>query len=81
VVPRRAAALAELQSGYSSSTAAAAVGRSRRQSGTAADGLDGSNGASLDDSLAAHFNSIQELSDRQALEELLPRLQELLMEV
>lgn len=77
---RRAAALAELQSGYSSSTAAAAVGRSRRQSGTAADGLDGSNGASLDDSLAAHFNSIQELSDRQALEELLPRLQELLME-
>ncbi|WIA16827.1 hypothetical protein OEZ85_013764 [Tetradesmus obliquus] len=30
----------------------------------------------LDDSLAQHFASIQELSDRQALEELLPRLQQ-----
>ncbi|KAF6264722.1 Peroxin-3 [Scenedesmus sp. NREL 46B-D3] len=32
--------------------------------------------AALDDSLAQHFTSIQELSDRQALEELLPRLQQ-----
>jgi hypothetical protein len=41
---------------------------------------DGS-GAELDESLAAHFNTIQELSDRQALEEVLPRLQELLLVV
>ncbi|KIY94659.1 hypothetical protein MNEG_13304 [Monoraphidium neglectum] len=33
---------------------------------------------SLDDSLQAHFNSIQVLSERQALEDLLPRLRDLL---
>jgi hypothetical protein len=35
----------------------------------------------LDDSLAQHFASIQELSDRQALEELLPRLQQVVGQV
>lgn len=81
---RKNAALSHLQAqheasaGYSSS-AAAAAGSSGSSAADAA-AADGSNGApSLDDSLAAHFNSIQELSDRQALEELLPRLQELLL--
>ena len=60
--------------GSSSSAHRAAAGD---EAVAAAAGADGSNG--LDDSLAAHFNSIQELSDRQALEELLPRLQELLL--
>lgn len=32
----------------------------------------------LDESLQAHFNSIQTLSDKQALEDLLPRLKETL---
>ncbi|KAF8065730.1 VAC8 [Scenedesmus sp. PABB004] len=39
----------------------------------------GGGGGELDESLAAHFASIQELSDRQALEELLPRLHEVLL--
>jgi hypothetical protein len=85
IVHRKNAALSHLQAqheasaGYSSSAAAAAAGSSGSSAADAA-AADGSNGApSLDDSLAAHFNSIQELSDRQALEELLPRLQELLL--
>eukprot|EP00878_Enallax_costatus_P033994 GHUV01037591.1.p1 GENE.GHUV01037591.1~~GHUV01037591.1.p1 ORF type:complete len:423 (+),score=131.41 GHUV01037591.1:598-1866(+) len=48
--------------------------------GAAAGAADSSNTNALDDSLQQHFTSIQELSDRQALEELLPRLHDVVMQ-
>lgn len=86
---RRDAALARLQAqheasagfGSSSSIPPAAEHRDGVGSSTGGWQNEGSGDSSLDDSLAAHFNSIQELSDRQALEELLPRLQDLLLSV
>lgn len=57
--------------------------RQQQQAGDdpAAVGADSGAASALDDSLAQHFTSIQELSDRQALEELLPRLQEVVSQV
>eukprot|EP00879_Flechtneria_rotunda_P019143 GHRR01020098.1.p1 GENE.GHRR01020098.1~~GHRR01020098.1.p1 ORF type:complete len:194 (+),score=76.72 GHRR01020098.1:195-776(+) len=58
--------------------AAAAAGSSTGESTAASPGAAGT--PSLDDSLQQHFTSIQELSDRQALEDLLPRLREVVMQ-
>ncbi|KAI8475880.1 MAG: hypothetical protein J3K34DRAFT_517044 [Monoraphidium minutum] len=78
---RRDEALAELQS---------IVHGDRRRTPTPVGGLGGGGGGedgdedgeggehSLDDSLQAHFDSIQVLSERQALEDLLPRLRDAL---
>lgn len=57
--------------------------QTRQQQQEAASAADqGSNSSSaLDDSLQQHFTSIQELSDKQALEELLPRLHDVVMRV
>jgi hypothetical protein len=58
----------------SAGTAAASSARER-------DSTKAGDGSALDDTLQEHFDSIQELSDKQALEELLPRLRCVLFEV
>jgi hypothetical protein len=74
---RQDAALVQLRAQHGGSVGHGSTAAAAAAAPAAGDG----SGAELDESLAAHFNTIQELSDRQALEEVLPRLQELLLVV